>query len=110
MNTSSERILIVERDPDIIAMIARQALEPLGYKVEIVEDVNSAISRAAQSAPDLVITDLNLPGLNGRDLLVAFNSQGLQIPMIVIAEKGEENKVIGVAVKALADPGRGCMM
>lgn len=94
MNTSSERILIVERDPDIIAMIARQALEPLGYKVEIVEDVNSAISRAAQSAPDLVITDLNLPGLNGRDLLVAFNSQGLQIPMIVIAEKGEENKVI----------------
>jgi DNA-binding response OmpR family regulator len=94
MNMSSERILIVERDPDIIEVVVRQALEPLGYQVQIAEDVNSAISKAAKSAPDLVIADLNLPGLNGRDLLVAFNSQGLQAPMIVIAQKGQESKVI----------------
>jgi DNA-binding response OmpR family regulator len=94
MNTSAERILLVESDPDIKGLIAHQALQPLGYQVHTVADVNEALMQAAQFAPDLVIADLNLPGLSGKDLLVAFNSQGLQVPVIVIAEKGQENKVI----------------
>jgi DNA-binding response OmpR family regulator len=94
MNTSAERILLVENDPDIKELVARQALQPLGYQVEITEDVNSAIVKAAVFAPDVVIANLNLSGLSGKDLLVAFNSQGLQIPVIVIAEKGQEKKVI----------------
>jgi DNA-binding response OmpR family regulator len=94
MNTSAERILLVESDPEIKELIARQALQPLGYQINSVGDVNSAINLAAQAAPDLVIANLNLPGLSGKDLLVALNSQGLQVPVIVIAQKGEENKVI----------------
>ncbi len=94
MNTSAERILLVESDPEINELIAHQALQPLGYQVQIVGDVNTAITQAAQSAPDLVIADLNLPGLSGKDLLVALNSQGLQVPVIVIAGKGQENNVI----------------
>jgi DNA-binding response OmpR family regulator len=94
MNTSTENILLVESDPDISDLVARQALQPLGYRVQTVGDATSAIQQAAQVAPDLIIIDLNLPGLSGKDLLVALNSQGLQIPIIVIAEKGQENKVI----------------
>ena len=94
MNTSVERILLVESNPDITDLIAHQALQPLGYQVQVVGDVNTAITQAAQSVPDLVIADLNLPGLSGKDLLVAFNSQGLQVPVIVIAGKGQENSVI----------------
>jgi DNA-binding response OmpR family regulator len=94
MNTIAERILLVESDPDISELIARQALGSLGYQVQVAGDVNTAISEVAKSAPDLVIADLNLPGLSGKDLLVVFNSQGLQVPVVVIAQKGEENKVI----------------
>ena len=88
MNTSAERILLVESDPEITGVIAYQALQPLGYQMIIVDDANSAITRAAQSAPDLVIADLNLPGLSGKDLLVALNSQGLQVPVIGVAKAG----------------------
>ena len=95
MNTpSSERILLVESDADICDLIAHQALEPLGYKVQVVADVNAAIQYAARAALDLVITNINLPGLSGKDLLVALNSQGVQVPVIVIAEKGQEKQVI----------------
>jgi DNA-binding response OmpR family regulator len=94
MNFSPERILLVESDPDITELIAGQALQPLGYQVQIAEDASAAIMQAAQFTPDLVIVDLNLTGLSGKDLLVAFNSQGLQVPVIVIAEKGQETKVI----------------
>ena len=94
MNTTSERILLVGNDPDIDDLVARQALQPLGYQVQKATDVNVAISEVARFGPDLVIADLDLPGLSGKDLLVALNSQGLQIPVIVIARKGEEQKVI----------------
>ena len=94
MSGPAEHILLVESDPDIRELIVRQALEPLGYQVQVADDASAAIMQAAKSPPDLVIVDLNLVGLSGKDLLVAFNSQGLQAPVIVIAEKGQENQVI----------------
>jgi DNA-binding response OmpR family regulator len=94
MNEYSEHILLVESDPDIRELIVHQALQPLGYQVQVADDASAAIMQAAKSPPDLVIVDLNLVGLSGKDLLVAFNSQGLQVPVIVIAEKGQETTVI----------------
>jgi DNA-binding response OmpR family regulator len=92
--TSAECILLVESDPDIRDLIVHQALEPLGYQVQAAADVNEAIQYTSRSTPDLVIVDLNLPGLSGKDLLVALNSQGIRVPVIVIAGKGQENQVI----------------
>ena len=86
--------MLVESDPDIRELIVRQALQPLGYQVQVADDASAAIMQAAKNPPDLVIVDLNLVGLSGKDLLVAFNSQGLQAPVIVIAEKGQETQVI----------------
>lgn len=94
MNTGTEKILLVESDPDISDIIARQALQPLGYQVHTVSDANTALLQAAQFAPDLIVADLNLAGLSGKDLLVALASQGLTAPVIVIAEKGQESHVI----------------
>jgi DNA-binding response OmpR family regulator len=94
MATTGEHILIVEHDPDISDLIARQALRPLGYHVSVVEDTASAIRRALQTPPDLIIANINLPGLSGKDLLVALNSQGIRSPLIVVAEKGQEADAI----------------
>lgn len=89
-----ERILLVENAPDISDVIARQALRPLGFNVQVVSDVSNAIQQAIQFSPDLIISDVNLPGLSGKDLLVALNAQGLKMPTIVIAKRGDENTVI----------------
>jgi DNA-binding response OmpR family regulator len=89
-----ERILLVESDPDISDLIARQALKPLGYQVDIVTDAGSAFKKTLQTPPDLVIANLNLPGLSGKDLLVALSSQGTRTPLLVIAAKGQEQDVI----------------
>ncbi|MFH1524734.1 MAG: response regulator [Chloroflexota bacterium] len=94
MNIPAEHILLVESDPDIQGLIARQALRPLGYQVHTASDVNSALMQAAEFTPDLVIAGLNLSGLSAKDLLVALNSQEVQVPVIVVAEKGQENAVI----------------
>ena len=85
-----ERILIVESDPDIADLIGRQSLKPLGYQVAVVGDAASAIKTAVQSTPDLIVANLNLPGLSGKDLLTALASQGVKTPVIMVAEKGQE--------------------
>jgi len=94
MASSGERILIVESDPDISDLIARQALKPLGYNVSVVGDAASAIKKAVQTPPDLIIANLNLPGLSGKDLLAALTSQGIKAPLIVVAQKGQEQSAI----------------
>ncbi len=94
MATTGERILVVEHDPDISDLIARQALRPLGYQVTVVVDAPAAIKFALQTPPDLILANMNLPGLSGKDMLVALNSQGIRSPLIVIAEKGQEADAI----------------
>ena len=87
MPVSQERILLVESDPDVSNMISRQVLKPLGYQVRVVGDVTTAIREANQFSPDVVVVNLLLPDLSGKDLLVAFSSQGITVPVIVIAEE-----------------------
>ena len=89
-----ERILLVENDLDISDMIARQALQPLGYRVDVASEAGAALRQAVQTPPDLVIANLSLPGLSGKDLLVALTSRGASVPMIILAEKGQEHDVI----------------
>lgn len=91
---TGEQILIVESDPDIADLIARQALKPLGYKVAVVGEAASALKGAVQGHPDLILANLNLPGLSGKDLLAALDSQGVKSPVIIIAEKGQEMDAI----------------
>jgi len=94
MATSREHIFVVENNPDISDLISRQALQPLGYQVTVVKDGSSALKQAIQTPPDLLIANLNLPGLNAKDLLVALASQGMNAPLIVIGKKGQEEDIL----------------
>ena len=94
MSTAQERILIVESDPDISDLIARQVLKPFGYHIKVVEGATQAIQESALFSPDVIIVNINLPGLSGKDLLVALSSQGVEVPVIVMAEEGMEDDII----------------
>jgi DNA-binding response OmpR family regulator len=91
---TGEQILVVESDLDISDLIVRQSLQPLGYKVTTMGDAASAIKHSIQTPPDLIIANLNLPGLSGKDLLAALSAQGVKSPVIVLAEKGQETDAI----------------
>lgn len=94
MASNPDRILLVEDDPEISDLIARQALESVGFQVDIVTDAPTAIKRSLENPPDLIMADLNIPGLSTKDLLVALTSQGVSTPVLVIAGKGQEQDII----------------
>jgi DNA-binding response OmpR family regulator len=89
-----DRILVVENDTVVADLIGRQALQGVGYQVFIVGDATAAIAKALQWSPDLIITNINLPGLSGKDLMVALSSQGVTTPVILLAPKGQEHDIM----------------
>jgi len=94
MKTSRDRILLVESDPEISDLIATQTLKAIGYQVLTVNSAAAALQEVTRYSPDVILTDLNLPDLSGKDLLVAFSSQNIEAPVIVVALKGMESEVI----------------
>ncbi len=90
----TERVLIVDEDPDVLDLLSRDVLEPLGYRVATADEAGVAIQQAVSFAPDLIVASLTLPGLSGKDLLVALRSQGIEVPVLVTAGEGKEADAI----------------
>ena len=93
-NSTAEKILIAENDPLICDLIARQTLQPFGYRVKVVSDGSTAMEQVLVFKPDILLMNLYLPGLSGKDVLVALNSQGISLPAIIMAPKGHEAGIL----------------
>lgn len=91
---SRERVLVVDEDWGVLDLIARQVLEPLGYSTASARDTDGAIQQALSFEPDLIIASLTLPGLSGKDLIVALRSRGVEVPVLVTANEGMEADAI----------------
>jgi len=94
MSDHDGRILLIENDPQISQLIAEQTLKPLGYQVDLFKSGSAVVQELEKIVPDVIITDLNLPGLSCKDLLVALTSIGINVPVIVIANKGQEADIL----------------
>lgn len=96
MTDSSDqgRVLVVDEDPDVLDLLEREVLSPLGYKVAVANNAATAIQQAISFMPDLILASMTLPGLSGKDLLVALRSQGIELPTLVMAQEGMEADAI----------------
>ena len=94
MANQREKVLVVENDPIIADLIARQALDGLAVNVKVVKEASAAIQQAMIFGPDVVIANLDLPGLSGKDLIAALSFQNVKIPVIIISSSGQEKDVI----------------
>lgn len=77
--------LIVEDDRDIVALF-RHVLDIAGYHTEIVLDGREAMQRLEASHPNIVLLDLQLPGMSGVEILTRMraNERMSTIPVVVI--------------------------
>jgi DNA-binding response OmpR family regulator len=94
------RILVVEDNPDL-AYGLRNNLEIEGYAVEVAGDGGDGIARARAAAPDLVILDLMLPGMDGYHVLRTLREEGCAAPILILTARGDEaDKVRGLRLGA----------
>ena len=98
-------VLVVEDSTPVRALICK-ALRKNGFvNIVQVKDGNEALEAMALKLPDLIISDLNMPNLNGRQLLQAMlrHSQFRQIPFIVLTSETDDDTFKQVMKMGAAD-------
>jgi len=90
-------VLLVE-DEDQLRRVMKDLLEREGYRVAEARDGVQALDQVDRFAPDVVILDLNLPGLDGYGVLSQLRSRPAtrNIPVVVLTAKGDEDNEVRV--------------
>ncbi|MDZ7960331.1 MAG: ATP-binding protein [Aulosira sp. DedQUE10] len=98
---SPARILLADDNADMRDYLKR--LLSCYYEVETVVDGNAALNAVRNNPPDLVLTDVMMPGIDGFELLRSLRSDSKtqDIPIILLsARAGEESRIEGLAAGA----------
>jgi DNA-binding response OmpR family regulator len=88
----TERILVVEDDHHI-AQLVRVYLEREGYEVTVANDGREGLRLFGEIDPDLVVLDLMLPGLHGRDVCRAIRLRSAT-PVLMLTALDDERDVV----------------
>jgi DNA-binding NtrC family response regulator len=81
--TRRDRILVVDDEQDARELFAA-VLSQAGYVAEVAGDGLEAIAKLAQVRPDLVLFDVQMPGMRGPDLIQHVRREAGDIPVILI--------------------------
>ncbi len=96
----SSTILIVE-DEFAVARGIQYALQQEGYVVSVARSGEEGLDFAVHQAPDLVVLDVRLPGMDGFEVLRRVRAAGAKMPVLVLTARDDEvDKVIGLELGA----------
>lgn len=103
-------ILVVDDDPGIRSLLQR-VLVGMGHVVHEAQDGRAALASMAVMEPDLVITDINMPDMDGIELTLALQGRSPATPVIAMSAGGrmpkelllDSARILG-AVSALPKP------
>jgi DNA-binding response OmpR family regulator len=95
----NELILVVDDEVKIVRL-AKDYLENSNFRVRTAADGNTALAIARQEKPDLIVLDLNLPGIDGLDVCRILRRES-DVPIIMLTARVEEtDRLIGLELGA----------
>lgn len=98
----SNKILLVEDDPDLREALI-DTLELANVTVASAEDGESAILMLKENSYDLVVTDVNMPGIDGHELLDYIKKHHVALPVILMTAFAEVNKAVDAMRRGAVD-------
>lgn len=99
---ASARLLLVEDHPTMRGAV-RVILEAEGYEVAEAADGLAALASIQREPPDLVVLDLNIPGLSGEEVLRAIRADPATAGVRVVVATAEGDEGRGAAMRLGAD-------
>lgn len=97
---SGARVLVIDDDSSLRAMVA-MALSDAGYTVVEAADGRAGLVHIAKDAPDLVISDVNMPEIDGFTLCRRVREAGNQVPLILLTARDDEvDQALGLELGA----------
>ncbi|MBS1208845.1 MAG: glrR [Proteobacteria bacterium] len=85
--TGTPRVLLVDDDPDLLRLLSIR-LKASGFDIRSASSGETALAALASQRPDIVVTDLRMPGMDGLALFDAVRQQHLSLPVIVLTAHG----------------------
>lgn len=89
---SQVSVLVVEDDPAVRALL-QDALQMAGFKVTAAQHAEEAQNLLRTDRPDIIVSDINLPGSSGLDLLEWLRAANNQIPFIALTARTDKQDV-----------------
>ncbi len=99
---SKHRILIVDDEPSARSGLAK-LLTQAGYEVGAAGDGIEALETASTFAPDVVVTDLKMPNMDGMTLLAKLREQDRDLPVIITTAFGDLGNAVAAMRAGAAD-------
>lgn len=93
------RILIIEDEADLRDLV-RMYLEKEGIEVDAAGDAEAGLELTGKNQYDLIILDINLPGMDGFEFLQVFRKKNDTPVIIVSARESDEDVVMGLGIGA----------
>lgn len=90
---AQEQVLVVDDSTEIITFLV-DLLQPLGYTVSFSTSGEGGLAKALHEEPDLILLDLNMPGMSGLQMLEALNRHACRSPVILMTLYGSEEVII----------------
>ena len=84
--------VLVADDELSIRLLVEDILEQAGYRVELAENGRDALHHVSQSPPDLVITDIFMPDMDGTELIRALSKSNPGLPILAMSGGRSETK------------------
>jgi len=88
-----ERVLIVEDDTTLLRGL-KDNFELHGYAVTTASDGEAGLEAALSSPPDVILLDIMLPGLDGFELCREVRAAELEMPIIMLTARGQEEDIV----------------
>jgi two-component system response regulator PrrA len=99
-SAQTAHVLVVDDDEDVRTSLAR-ALRLSGFTVRSAADGAAALRAVAERAPDCVVLDVNMPGMDGVAVVTALRALGHDVPVCVLSARSTvDDRVAGLAAGA----------
>ena len=90
---NGSRLLIIEDDPTLLRGL-KDTFVSKGCEVLTAVEGEAGLNLALSSQPDLVLLDIMLPKVNGYEICRGIREHGLQMPIILLTAKGQEEDIV----------------
>ena|ERR1700677_337535 len=102
INKSENKILVADDEADVLNLVSSN-LKNAGFSVIKAHDGATALTKARENNPVLIVLDLMLPGMSGLEVCKTLKGDGVtsQIPIIMLTAKAEEiDRILGLELGA----------
>ena len=86
-------VLIIEDDPTLLRGL-KDNFQSKAYRVQTACDGEAGLAAALNGGPDLILLDIMLPKMNGYEICRVVRERGLDVPIIMLTAKGQEEDII----------------